>query len=71
MVFADQSAEPPLEDVWKHTWVAEGEPDEKPRQRVRGVEVTWPSHPTQFEVKWDLEPKEAPVPAVQQKKGAA
>ncbi len=70
MQFAEQSPEPPLEDLWKHTSVAEGEPDEHPRQRVRGVEVTWPTYPTEFNVTWDLEPREKPAPAPQ-KKGAA
>jgi pyruvate dehydrogenase E1 component alpha subunit len=69
MVFADQSPEPPLEDVWKHTSVADGEPDERPRQRVRGVDVTWPTYPTQFNVTWELEPRE--TQAAQKKKGAA
>lgn len=56
--FADASPEPPLEDVWAHGLVADGEEDERPRARVRGVEVQWPSYPTKFEVTWDLEPRE-------------
>jgi len=66
--FADQSPEPPLEDIWTHGFVEEGEPDEIPRQRVRGAtDVKWPSYPTDFKVTWDLEPREtAPI-----KKGAA
>jgi pyruvate dehydrogenase E1 component alpha subunit len=72
LVFAEQSPEPPLEDVWTHTLVEDGEPDERPRQRVRGVQVDWPTNPTQFEVTWDLEPREsAESPAALQKKGAA
>lgn len=73
--FADASPEPPLEDVWTHGLVADGEPDVKPRERVRGAtDVKWPSYPTDFKVTWDLEPKDAPkhVPAApSRKKGAA
>ena len=71
--FADQSPEPPLEDIWTHGLVADGEPDEMPRARVRGAtDVKWPSYPTDFKVTWDLEPREAPAPAPSiKKKGAA
>jgi pyruvate dehydrogenase E1 component alpha subunit len=67
--FADQSPEPPLEDVYTHNLVEPGEEDEKPRARVRGAtDVKWPEFPTQFEVTWELEPRlDVPV----QKKGAA
>ena len=67
--FADQSPEPPLEDVYTHHLVEPGDEDEKPRARVRGAtDVKWPEFPSQFEVTWDLEPRhDAPA----QKKGAA
>jgi pyruvate dehydrogenase E1 component alpha subunit len=70
LAFADQSPEPPLEDVYTHHLVGEGEEDEKPRARVRGAtDVKWPSFPTEFEVTWELEPRhDAPA---HQKKGAA
>lgn len=61
IAFADASAEPPIEDVYTHALIADGEPDEHPRARVRGIEVKWPTYPTDFKVTWDLEPKEAPV----------
>lgn len=82
IAFADQSPEPPLEDIWTHGLVEPGEPDERPRARVRGAtDVKWPSFPTDFKVTWDLEPKDvgslagtAPVSvssSVAIKKGAA
>jgi len=72
LAFADQSPEPPVEDVWTHELVAEGEPDVRPRERVLGAtDVNWPEHPSQFEVTWDLEPRLAPVETKAQKKGAA
>lgn len=61
IAFADASAEPPIEDVYTHGFIAEGEPDERPRARVRGVEVKWPTPETDFKVTWALEPFEPPV----------
>ncbi len=70
IAFADQSPEPPIEDVWTHHFVEEGEPDEMPRARVRGAtDVKWPTYPKDFKVTWDLEPR-SPGPG-QIKKGAA
>ena len=63
VAFADASAEPPLEDVFTHGLIEGDEPDERPRARVRGVEVKWPTYPTDFKVTWELEPKE-PTAAV-------
>jgi pyruvate dehydrogenase E1 component alpha subunit len=56
--FADASPEPPLEELWRDTIVEEGEPDVKPRERVLGVPVQWPSFPSgeQLKVTWELEP---------------
>jgi len=74
VAFADASAEPPLEDVYTHTEVVEGEVDVPPRARVRGAtDVRWPTPPTDFKVTWDLEPKDAHAPAAvfQPRKGAA
>ena len=69
--FADQSPEPPLDDLWRHGFVEEGEPDERPRARVRGAtDVKWPSYPTDFKVTWELEPRDPPA-ATPIKKGAA
>ena len=62
IAFADSSAEPPLEDVYTHALIEHGDPDEHPRARVLGVDVKWPSYPTDFKVTWELEPKEASVP---------
>ncbi len=70
MKFADESPLPPDSDVWTHTDVAEGEPDERPRERVRGVKVDWPTYPTEFKVTWDLEPASENAPAVPSKAGA-
>jgi pyruvate dehydrogenase E1 component alpha subunit len=70
IAFADQSPEPPLEDVHTHHLVEPGEDDEKPRARVLGAtDVKWPEFPTQFDVTWELEPRTDAAP--QQKKGAA
>lgn len=72
MKFADESPLPPDEDLWLHTEVAEGEPDEKPRERVLGLKnVDWPNHPTDFKVTWDLEPRETAAAPAAPKKGAA
>ena len=66
--FADESPEPPLEEIWADQLVAEGEEDAHPRARVRSVEVKWPHFPSGKELKvtWDLEPKEAADKADQQ-----
>jgi pyruvate dehydrogenase E1 component alpha subunit len=70
VAFADASPEPPLEDVYTHHLVEEGEDDVRPRQRVLGAtDVKWPRFPEKFEVTWELEPRHQPTP--QQKKGAA
>jgi pyruvate dehydrogenase E1 component alpha subunit len=73
IAFADASSEPPIEDVYTHGLIEGDEPDEHPRARVRGVQVNWPTHPTDFKVTWDLEPKDAPVAleVAAKKKGAA
>lgn len=59
--FADQSPEPSLEELWRDTIVEPGEEDVKPRERVLGQKVNWPSYPSGQELKvtWDLEPREA------------
>ena len=58
--FADQSPEPSLDELWVDTIVEPGEPDVRPRERVLGVQVDWPSFPSGQELKvtWELEPKE-------------
>lgn len=56
VLFADAALEPPMEDLMRHTYVEDGEPDERPRERVLGVPVTWPEPPRDFKVTWDLEP---------------
>lgn len=73
LAFADASAEPPLEDLHRHTIIEPGEGDEHPRERVRGVKVDWPTYPTQFRVNWDLEPRasNSGVPHAAAVKGAA
>lgn len=77
LAFAEESSEPPMEDLYTHTILSSNdEPDERPRERVRGArDVKWPSYPTNFKVTWDLEPKTVPAPAAEVKaevkKGAA
>ena len=58
--FADQSPEPSLDELWVDTIVEPGESDVRPRERVLGVQVDWPSFPSGQELKvtWELEPKE-------------
>jgi pyruvate dehydrogenase E1 component alpha subunit len=58
--FADESPEPSLEELWRDTIVEPGEEDVRPRERVLGVKVKWPSYPSGQELKvtWDLEPRE-------------
>jgi pyruvate dehydrogenase E1 component alpha subunit len=57
--FADESPEPSLEELWRDTIVEPGEEDVKPRERVLGMKVKWPSYPSGQELKvtWDLEPR--------------
>ncbi len=59
VAFAEASPEPGLEELLHDTWVEPGEPDQHPRERVRGVKVEWPSYPPgdQLKVSWDLEPR--------------
>jgi pyruvate dehydrogenase E1 component alpha subunit len=61
--FAEESPEPPLEDIYTHGLISEGEGDERPRERVRGVKVDWPTNPKEFKVTWDLEPNTPPTKA--------
>jgi pyruvate dehydrogenase E1 component alpha subunit len=58
--FADESPEPSLEELWRDTIVEPGEEDVRPRERVLGMKVKWPSYPSGQELKvtWDLEPRE-------------
>ncbi len=56
--FADQSPEPSLDELWHDTIAEEGEPDVRPRERVLGIKVQWPSFPTNFKVTWEIEPKD-------------
>lgn len=69
LAFAEASPEPPDSDVFTHTILSSNdEPDERPRQRVRGAtDVRWPNPPKHFQVTWELEP----LPRPQSKKGAA
>ncbi len=68
LAFAEASPLPPESDLLTHGLVEEGEPDEKPRERVLGAtDVKWPEFPTDFKVAWELEPRDPVVP----KKGAA
>ena len=58
--FADASPEPSIDELWRDTIVAEGEQDVKPRERVLGAQVSWPAWPgaKDFDVRWEIEPKE-------------
>jgi pyruvate dehydrogenase E1 component alpha subunit len=56
--FADESPEPSLDELWRDTIVEEGEQDVRPRERVLGQKVNWPSYPSDFKVTWELEPRE-------------
>jgi pyruvate dehydrogenase E1 component alpha subunit len=61
VAFADQSPEPPMEELYGDHYVEPGDPDSHPRERVLGAtDVKWPSYPSGQELKvtWDLEPKE-------------
>lgn len=62
LAFAEESPEPGLEELERHTYVEPGEPDEHPRERVRGVKVDWPTHKEKFSVTWELEPKSDVAP---------
>ncbi|HEY8206774.1 MAG TPA: pyruvate dehydrogenase (acetyl-transferring) E1 component subunit alpha, partial [Myxococcaceae bacterium] len=70
--FADTSPEPSVDELWRDTIVEEGEEDVKPRQRVLGAQVDWPSWPgpRDFDVRWELEPKE-PTGADEQAQAAS
>ncbi|MBK7860556.1 MAG: pyruvate dehydrogenase (acetyl-transferring) E1 component subunit alpha [Archangiaceae bacterium] len=60
VAFADQSPEPPMEELYGDILVEEGEPDAHPRERVLGAkDVKWPTYPKGDELKvtWDLEPR--------------
>ena len=56
--FADQSPEPSEDELWTDTIVEPGEPDVRPRERVLGVKVQWPSYPSgkDLKVTWEIEP---------------
>ncbi len=75
VAFADQSPEPPMEELYGDMYVDENTPDEKPRERVLGAkDVKWPTYPSGSELKvtWDLEPR-TPPPGISSlpRKGAA
>src|SRR5215813_3866588 len=56
--FADASPEPSEDELWHHTLVQPGEADGRPRERVLGEKVQWPSYPSGKELKvtWEIEP---------------
>ena len=56
--FADESPEPSVDELWRDTIVEEGELDVRPRERVLGEKVKWPTYPSgqKLKVTWDLEP---------------
>src|SRR5215831_9791812 len=58
--FADESPEPSLDELHEDVMVEPGEPDVRPRERVLGLKVEWPSWPgpKDYKVTWDLEPRE-------------
>jgi pyruvate dehydrogenase E1 component alpha subunit len=58
--FADQSPEPSLDELHTDIFVEPGEEDVRPRERVHGIKVEWPSYPNgqTLKVTWDLEPRE-------------
>jgi pyruvate dehydrogenase E1 component alpha subunit len=58
--FADQSPEPSLDELHTDIFVEPGEEDVRPRERVHGIKVEWPSYPSgqTLKVTWDLEPRE-------------
>ena len=75
VAFADQSPEPPMEELYGDMYVDAETKDERPRERVLGAkDVKWPSYPsgTELKVEWDLEPR-TPPPGVSSlpRKGAA
>ena len=58
---ADESPEPELAELWRDTIVEDGELDVKPRERVLGATVEWPSYPgPETKTTWDLEPAGRP-----------
>ncbi len=70
IAFADASAEPSMDELYTDCEVQPGEPDVKPRERVRGAtDVHWPTYPsgTELKVAWELEP----LPRKASAKGAA
>ena len=75
VAFADQSPEPPMEELYGDMFVDEGTPDEHPRERVLGAkDVKWPKYPSGSELKvtWELEPRSPPKSVASvQRKGAA
>jgi pyruvate dehydrogenase E1 component alpha subunit len=58
--FADESPLPSLDELHTDIFAEPGEADVRPRERVLGVKVEWPSYPSGQELKvtWDLEPRE-------------
>jgi pyruvate dehydrogenase E1 component alpha subunit len=59
--YADASPEPGLDQLWTDLYVNEGDADEKPRQRVRNVEVAWPQFPgPEMKTGWEVEPRQKP-----------
>jgi pyruvate dehydrogenase E1 component alpha subunit len=78
VAFADQSPEPPMEELWGDLYVEPSDPDAHPRERVLGAkDVKWPSYPsgTELKVTWDLEPRDPSpndkVTSINKRKGAA
>jgi len=60
--FADASPEPSLDELWTDLYVAEGDADVHPRERVRQVPVQWPSYPgPELAVSWEIEPPLRPA----------
>jgi pyruvate dehydrogenase E1 component alpha subunit len=56
--FADASPEPSLDELWTDLYVAEGDADVKPRERVLQASVAWPQYPgPELKVTWELEPR--------------
>jgi pyruvate dehydrogenase E1 component alpha subunit len=60
VAFAEESPEPSLDELWTDILVADGEPDVRPRERVLGQKVQWPTFPgPDLKVTWELEPRES------------
>lgn len=69
VAFADAAEEPSIDELHKDTIIEGDEPDVRPRERVLGLKVEWPTFPgPELKTTWDLEPKEE---ARAPKKGAA